>query len=45
MYNSIVSFIHSLYDTDEFVPLHSPLFIGNERGILVNVLIQHSLVV
>lgn len=34
MYNSIVSFIHSLYDTDEFVPLHSPLFIGNEKRYL-----------
>lgn len=31
MYNSVVDFIHQLYQTDEFVPLHVPLFIGNEK--------------
>ena len=31
MCNNIVDFIHRLYKTDEFVPLHAPLFIGNEK--------------
>lgn len=31
MYTHIVDFIHQLYETDEFVPLHAPLFIGNEK--------------
>lgn len=31
MYKNIVDFIHQLYQTDEFVPLHAPLFIGNEK--------------
>lgn len=34
MYNDIVNFIHQLYGTDEFVPLHVPLFIGNEKKYL-----------
>lgn len=34
MYNDIVNFIHSLYRTEEFVPLHAPLFIGNEKKYL-----------
>lgn len=34
MYNDIVNFIHQLYGTDEFVPLHAPLFIGNEKKYL-----------
>lgn len=39
MYNDITTFIHSLFGTDEFVPLHAPLFIGNEKNTLQNVLI------
>lgn len=31
MYKNVVDFIHQLYQTDEFVPLHTPLFIGNEK--------------
>ncbi|MFQ9296742.1 MAG: LegC family aminotransferase [Bacteroides fragilis] len=31
MYNNITTFIHNLFGTDEFVPLHAPLFIGNEK--------------
>lgn len=34
IYSDIVSFIHQLYNTDEFVPLHAPLFIGNEKKYL-----------
>ena len=34
MYNNITTFIHSLFGTDEFVPLHAPLFIGNEKKYL-----------
>lgn len=34
MYKSVVDFIHNLYGTDEFVPLHVPCFIGNEKKYL-----------
>lgn len=34
MYNKITDFIHELYGTQEFVPLHAPLFIGNEKKYL-----------
>lgn len=34
MYNDIVTFIRQLYRTDELVPLHAPLFIGNEKKYL-----------
>jgi len=34
MYNNIVDFIHQLYGTNELVPLHTPLFIGNEKKYL-----------
>lgn len=34
MYSEIVSFIHQLYGSDEFIPLHAPLFIGNEKKYL-----------
>ncbi|SHF38775.1 aminotransferase, LLPSF_NHT_00031 family [Bacteroides faecichinchillae] len=34
MYSSIVDFIHKLYMTEETVPLHVPLFIGNEKKYL-----------
>lgn len=34
MYNDIVTFIRHLYRTDELVPLHAPLFIGNEKKYL-----------
>ena len=34
MYNDIVDFIHHLYGTEGVVPLHSPLFIGNEKKYL-----------
>lgn len=31
---SIVDFIRSIYKTDEFIPLHEPRFIGNEKKYL-----------
>lgn len=34
MYSDIVTFIRQLYGTDEFIPLHAPLFIGNEKKYL-----------
>lgn len=34
MYKPIVDFIHGLYHSDDFVPLHAPCFIGNEKKYL-----------
>lgn len=34
MYNQITDFIHKLFGTEETVPLHAPLFIGNEKKYL-----------
>lgn len=34
MYSKITNFIHQLYRTEGFVPLHAPLFIGNEKKYL-----------
>ena len=34
MYSDITNFIHQLYGTEDFVPLHAPLFIGNEKKYL-----------
>lgn len=34
MYSDIVKFIHELYGTNEFVPLHVPFFSGNEKKYL-----------
>lgn len=33
-YNQITDFIHHLFGTEETVPLHAPLFIGNEKKYL-----------
>lgn len=33
-YNQITDFIHQLFGTEEPVPLHAPLFIGNEKKYL-----------
>ena len=33
-YNQITDFIHQLFGTEETVPLHAPLFIGNEKKYL-----------
>ncbi|MDO5571744.1 MAG: LegC family aminotransferase [Bacteroidales bacterium] len=34
MYNKVVNFIHELFQSEEFIPLHAPLFIGNEKKYL-----------
>lgn len=34
MYSEIVSFIHQLYATEEFISLHTPVFRGNEKKYL-----------
>ena len=34
MYNDIVTFIRELYGTSEFIPLHAPTFLGNEKKYL-----------
>ena len=31
---NFTSFVHELYETREFIPLHSPVFIGNEKKYL-----------
>ncbi len=33
-YNQITDFIHQLFGTEDIVPLHAPLFIGNEKKYL-----------
>lgn len=42
MYSKITDFVHQLYGNSEFVPLSVPVFCGNEKNILKNVLIPHS---
>lgn len=34
MYSQITYFVHQLFGTEETVPLHAPLFIGNEKKYL-----------
>lgn len=34
IFNSTISFIHELYGTDEPIPLHAPVFRGNEKKYL-----------
>lgn len=34
MFNKVVEFIRGLYKTDDFIPLHAPVFIGNEKKYL-----------
>lgn len=34
MYNNVIKFIKDIYKTDEFIPLHEPKFIGNEKKYL-----------
>ena len=33
-YKKIADFVHELFGTEDFVPLHAPLFIGNEKKYL-----------
>lgn len=34
MYNQVTKFIHELYQTNDFIPLHPPYFGGNEKKYL-----------
>lgn len=34
MYRKVISFIHELYGTEDFIPLHIPTFSGNEKKYL-----------
>jgi len=36
MYESFVRFVRKMYRTDEFIPLHEPRFIGNEKSYLID---------
>lgn len=36
MYNNIVTFIQETFATKEFIPLHAPLFVGNEKKYLMD---------
>lgn len=31
MFNETIKFIKDLYKTDEFIPLHVPIFLGKEK--------------
>ena len=35
MFNEVVSFIRDLYKSDKFIPLHEPVFAGNEKKYLL----------
>src|SRR5512138_3254006 len=34
MFEDIITFIRDIYNTDKFIPLHEPRFIGNEKKYL-----------
>ena len=34
MYDKITDFIRDIYNTGDFIPLHEPKFIGNEKDYL-----------
>ena len=36
MYKNIVTFIQKTFATNEFIPLHAPLFVGNEKKYLID---------
>jgi len=35
MFDGVVQFIQNIYKTTEYIPLHEPLFIGNEKKYLI----------
>ncbi len=35
MFNDLVQFIREQYRTNEFIPLHAPVFVGNERSYVL----------
>ena len=34
MYSEFITFVHKLYETNDFVPLSVPAFVGNEKKYL-----------
>ncbi len=38
MHNKLVKFIQDIYQTKEFIPLHAPIFSGNEKAYINNTL-------
>jgi len=36
MYRDIIDYIRRLYESEDFIPLHAPVFIGNEKKYLNN---------
>lgn len=36
MYEKLIPFIRQLYSTDEFIPLHAPVFAGQEKSYLLD---------
>lgn len=34
MYKEVIDFIKKLYNTEDFIPLHTPVFLGNEKKYL-----------
>jgi len=35
MFNDFIQFVRDIYSTNEFIPLHAPKFIGNEKKYLL----------
>ncbi len=35
-YQNVIDFIRNLYQTSDFIPLHEPKFIGNEKAYLID---------
>jgi len=38
MYKDFIRFVRDIYQTDDFIPLHAPLFAGNEKAYLNQVI-------
>ncbi|MEY8213508.1 MAG: aminotransferase DegT, partial [Colwellia sp.] len=36
MYKKLVNFVQDIYQTKDFIPLHSPTFSGNEKEYVCN---------
>ena len=38
MFNDFIGFVRELYGTSDFIPLHEPRFVGNEKSYLMDVI-------
>ena len=36
MYQTVIQYIRDIFNTDHFIPLHEPRFIGNEKKYIVD---------